>query len=233
MKYCSNCSKELLDDMQFCPSCGTPIHTDAEHPLANGTAIAAEKGSKKKRKGIGAVIIILLFTLLAGAVCFLYSIGAKANTYNQFADLYNVMLEGATKAEDANILIIDVWRNSIWKTSDAETDKFTKSNSGSGPFYEDFNDALTSLFDDPDFNDDLADIYSLQSEAKALIQSLSTHPKSFDEEYSDFKDCYNLFLKFTNMSLATNGSLNSFIEDHNQLDKEFFAKIKELDIYFN
>ena len=229
MKRCSNCGKELQEDMQFCSNCGTPVSDTAESPVVNET-VAVEKTPKKKHKGIVAIIIVLV--LFIGAT-FLYTNAAKSNTYNQFVDLYNTMAEGAGKAETANILIIDVWKNCIWNTEDLETDKFTKENGGSGQFYEDFNDALANLYADQDFIDDLADIYSLQSKAEALIKDLSKHPKSFNEEYSDFKDCYNLFVKFTNMSLSGNGSLNSFTDDHNKLDTEIADKLNELDIYFD
>lgn len=230
MRCCSNCGKELQEDMQFCPSCGIPVQTIAEQPTEDETVVVEEKAPKKKRKGIAAIIIVL--ALLAGAG-FLYSNAAKVNTYNQFANLYNTMAEGASKAETANILILDVWKNSIWKIDDAETDKFTKESGGSGQFYEDFNDALASLYGDQDFIDDLADIYSLQNEAETLIKDLAKHPKAFDGEYSDFKDCYNLFVKFTNMSLTGEGSLNSFTDNHNELDEEIADKLKELDIYFD
>ena len=230
MRYCSNCGKELQDDMQFCPSCGTPVQMTAEEPRMNEAVFIEDTVPKKKHKGIVAIIIVLV--LLAGAA-FLYSNVASVNTYNKFAELYNTMAEGAGKAETANILITDVWRNSIFQTADAKTDKYTKANAGGGQFYDDFNDALASLFDDQGFIDDLAEIYSLQSEAETLIKDLAKHPKSFDEEYSDFKECYNLFERFTDMSLTAEGSLNSFTDDHNELDKEIADKLKELDIYFD
>lgn len=230
MRYCSNCSKELQDNMQFCPSCGTPVQTASEDSIAGETVFPEEKVPKKEHKGIIAAIIIL--ALLAGA-WFLYSNEVTTNTYNQFVDLYNTMAEGARKAETANILILDVWKNSIWKTADEKTDKYTKESEGSGEFYEDFNDALACLYDNQDFIDDLAEIYSLQVKAESLIKDLAKHPKAFDEEYSDFKDCYNLFTKFTNMPLTSNGSLNSFTDDHNELDEKIADKLKELDIYFD
>ena len=230
MKYCSTCGKELQDDMQFCPSCGTPVQMSADEPKLDETFFAEEPTPKKKHKGIVAIIIVLV--ILAGAA-FLYSNVATVNTYNKFAELYNTMAEGAGKAETANILITDVWRNSIFQTADAETDKYTKANGGNGQFYDDFNDALASLYADEGFIEDLAEIYSLQSDAETLIKDLAKHPKSFDEEYSDFKDCYNLFVKFTDMSLTAEGSLNSFTDDHNELDKEIADKLKELDIYFD
>ena len=230
MKYCSTCGKELQDDMQFCPSCGTPLQMSADEPKLDETFFAEEPTPKKKHKGIFVIIIVLV--ILAGAA-FLYSNVATVNTYNKFAELYNTMAEGAGKAETANILITDVWRNSIFQTADTETDKYTKANGGNGQFYDDFNDALASLYADEGFIEDLAEIYSLQSDAETLIKDLAKHPNSFDEEYSDFKDCYNLFVKFTDMALTGEGSLNSFTDDHNELDKKIAGKLKELDIYFD
>ena len=230
MRYCPNCGKELQDDMQFCPGCGASLQATARDPMASEPIYAEEKPAKKSRKGIIAIIIIL--AILAGAG-FLYSNAAKVKAYNQFAELYNTMAEGARKAETANILIIDVWKNSIWKTADDKTDKYTKANGGSGQFYDDFNDALKSLYEDESFIDDLTEIYSLQAEAETLIKNLAKHPRSFDEEYSDFKDCYNMFVRFTDMPLTAEGSLNSFTDDHNELDKKIANKLKELDIYFD
>ena len=230
MRYCRNCGKELQDDMQFCPSCGASMQATARAPMASEPVYTEEKPAKKSHKGIIAIIIIL--AILAGAG-FLYSNAAKVKAYNQFAELYNTMAEGAIKAETANLLIIDVWKNSIWKIADDKTDKYTKANGGSGQFYDDFNDALKSLYEDKSFIDDLTEIYSLQAKAETLIKNLAKHPRSFDEEYSDFKDCYNMFVRFTDMSLTAEGSLYSFADDHNELDKKIANKLKELDIYFD
>lgn len=225
MYYCSKCGSELQDDMQFCPRCGSPIHME-ESEIAS----AQGKTPKRKRKVIISAIIIIALFAVAWLV---YSENAKIDTYNKFAELYNAMCEGASKAETANILIIDVWRNSIFKTDDEETDKYTKENDGDGEFYDDFNDALLNLYSDQSFMDDLEEIYTLQAEAESLIKDLAKHPRSFDEEYSDFKDCYQLLVKFTNMSLTGNGSLNSFTDEHNELDKDLADKLTELNIYFD
>ncbi len=233
MKYCYNCCKELLDDMQFCPSCGAPVQTAVDNSRMDKAVYAGEAVPKKKHKGMIALIIVLALVALLVAAWFLYANMAKVNTYNQFAELYNKMAEGAAKAETANILIMDVWQNSIFNTDDVRTDKYTKTDNGSGQFYEDFNDALISLYDDPAFTDDLAEIYKLQTEAETLIKDLAKHPKPFDDEYTDFKDCYNMFVIFTDMSLDARGSLNSFTDDHNEIDQKLADKLKELNIYFD
>ncbi len=230
MRYCPNCGKELQDDMQFCPGCGTSLQANARAPMASEPVYAEEKTAKKSHKGI--IVIIIILVILAGTG-YLYSNVAKVKAYNQFAELYNTMAEGARKAETANILIIDVWKNSIWETADDKTNKYTKADSGSGQFYDDFSVALGCLYEDESFIDDLTEIYSLQAKAETLIKNLAKHPRSFDAEYSDFKDCYNLFVRFTDMSLTAEGSLNSFTDDYNELDKMIANKLKELDIYFD
>lgn len=230
MRCCSICGKELQDDMHFCPSCGASVRITAEESWMGEKAFAEDAAPKKKHKGIVATIIVL--ALLAGA-WLLYSNAATANTNNKFADLYNTMARGAWKAETASILIADVWKNSIFKTADEKTDKYTKANGGSGQFYDDFNDALASLFDDQEFIDDLTEIYSLQAKAETLVKDLTKHPKAFDEEYYDFKNCYNLFVKYTDLPINCNGSLNSFTDVHNELDNELAYKLKGLEIYFD
>ena len=219
--------------MQFCPNCGVPVQSTVEtQKTYDNNVFTEEKPTKKNHVGIAVLLIILAILVAAGAF-YVANDTAKNKTYNQFAELYNTMAKGAVKAETANILIIDVWRNSIIKTEDAKTDKFTKENEGNGQFYDDFNDALRSLYADQTFIEDLTEIYSLQSKAETQIKNLSKHKRAFDEEYSDFKDCYNVFVKFTNMSLDAKGSLNSFRDDHNELDGKLADKLKELDIYFD
>ena len=227
MKYCPNCGKELQDDMQFCPSCGT------QTPITDETIIAEEKPSKKKRKGIRIFFLLTAVILILFGTWFFYSDSVRVNTYNQFVNLYNTMSNCSVKAEQANVLTINVWKNSIFKTVDEQTDKYTKKSDGSGMFYDDFNDALSSLYADQSFADNLTEISDLQINAGVMLRDLAKHPKAFDVEYSDFKNCYNLFLKFTNLSLRPSGSLGSFTEDYNELDKELGDKLQELKIYFN
>ncbi|MCQ2548159.1 MAG: zinc ribbon domain-containing protein [Clostridia bacterium] len=233
MKYCTKCGRELQDDMQFCPGCGSAVETSVnEHEKAapeeeKTVPVAEEPKPKKNKKGIIAIIIAIV--VIVGGVIY---INSENNTYNDFLDLYTTMIDGGGKTEAANKLIIDVWRNSISKTSDPKTDKFTRTNNGSGQFYTDFNDALGNLYDDKDFKADLDEILSLQTKAKQLMKGLVDHPKSYDEEYSDFKELYKLFVRFTDMPLACKGSLASFTEQHNELDNDSANKAMELNMYF-
>ncbi len=143
------------------------------------------------------------------------------------------MVQGAARAEEANNLIHDVWANCILQKEDVSTDKYTRKDSGNGAFYDDFNDALNVLYADEVFIEKVREVYGYQTKAASILRELSDLPKPFIEEYSDFKNCYNLFLKFTNMSVSPEGSLSTFTDTHNYLDQEIADKLKELKIYFN
>ena len=86
IRYCSNCGKELQDDMQFCPSCGASVQATVRTPMVPEPAFTDERPTKKSHQGI--VEVIILLAILAGAG-FLYSNAAKVKTYNQLTELYN------------------------------------------------------------------------------------------------------------------------------------------------
>lgn len=225
MKYCSKCGKEFPEDAKFCPYCGDIVKNKKEN--TSNEDIPAEKDKRKKR-----IIAVIVAAVLVISGVILYVNVMRVNTYNNFANLYNTMSEGVVKAEKADMLLIDVWRNSIWKTSNKKTDKFTKTNGGNGYFYSDFNDALDKLYDSKKFTKEILEICKFQEDAKELMRKLSKHSNSFNDEYSDFKKCYKLFMKFTDMPINCNGSLNSFTEKQNKLDEKLVDSLKELDLYF-
>lgn len=232
MNFCPNCGIRLNGDLRFCPNCGASVQLYTAVP-AYATPYAVQVPVKKRHTGVIVAVAVILVIAFVAAGIFLYSKALEARAYNQFMELYDTMVEGGEKAEDANLLILNVWRNSIYKTSDKETDKYTRADRGNGAFYDDFNDALKNLFDDKSFQKDQDKIYDLQKKAEALMKELSDHPKSFDDQYYDFKDCYRLFFRFTNMALTGEGSLNSFTEEYNKIDKELADSLWELKMYFD
>ena len=59
MRYCSNCSKELQYDIQFCPGCGASLQATARAPMASEPVYVEEKPVQKSHKDIIAIIIVL------------------------------------------------------------------------------------------------------------------------------------------------------------------------------
>ena len=48
MALCSKCGKELADDVQFCPGCGTPVNGAAKEKSMAAADKAKEIGGKIK-----------------------------------------------------------------------------------------------------------------------------------------------------------------------------------------
>ena len=216
--YCTNCGCPLGEADQFCPNCGSPR-----------TPNSSKQPSKHRRKA--KIVVPILLVLALGIGIGLYWHITKVNTEKYFSALFDAMRLGGLETETAGNLVHDVWFNCIWETQDSETDKYTRSHNGSGAFYEDFNDALDCLYDDDDFLDDLDKIRLYKSSAELLMKELSKHPKSFDNEYNDFRDTYNSFIRFTNLVLLLDGSLSSFTDEFNELDKELANSMTALTIY--
>lgn len=214
---CKECGQEISEGMQSCPNCGCPI-TQHEEKTED---VSEKKPNKKKIVTIAiiAIVVILGAILIKGA-------SAEQN----FVDLYNTMVDGGRQAEEANMLIQSVWNNSIYSVSDKKTDKYTKNSSGY--FYSDFDDALKKLYDSKSFRNKQKGVYEKQQEAAKLMNKLANHPAKYDERYADFKSCYKTFVKFSNMTLNPVGSLNSYTEDYNKLDKALSNKLSELYLYF-
>jgi len=229
---CSECGAVISESVSFCPNCGAPIQTVTDGMENFNPSVATSGNHLKKKRKTGWVIAFILIAIACSIGYYVYSESVRTDTYNKFVDLYNTMVQGSARAEEANNLIHDVWANSIFQKEDISTDKYTRKDSGNGAFYDDFNDALNSLYEDEEFIIIVQQVYNYQTEATSILRELGDLPKSFLEEYSDFKNCYSLFLKFTNMSISPEGSLSSFTDDHNSLDREIADKLKELQIYF-
>ena len=63
MKYCTNCGKGLQDDMQFCPSCGTPVQMSLNNSVPEETT-KIEEPPKKKSKILPVIIILAIIVAL-------------------------------------------------------------------------------------------------------------------------------------------------------------------------
>ena len=232
-QICTECGEIIPTDAACCPNCGAPVQSIADSPdMIGQMAGPGAFQPQKKRKG-GWIVAIVLAAIACCISFYYHSETVRIDTYNKFVDLYNTMSQGSAKAEEANCLIIDVWHNCIWQNSDPSTDVYTRKNSGEGAFYTDFNDAIDVLYRDEAFAEKVREIYDHQTKATSILRELTDLPDSFLEEYSDFKNCYTLFLKFTDMSVSPQGNLAAFTDDHNSLDRELAEKLKALQIYFS
>lgn len=105
-------------------------------------------GRKRGRKRIVALVIVVLITALG---TFIYGEYSKAVYMENYASALSAMEEGVSTAEDCGNLIKAVWNNAIYEESDESTDKYTRVN---GKFV-DFNDAISNLNADEEFQKNL------------------------------------------------------------------------------
>ncbi len=149
------------------------------------------------------------------------------------ANLYNAtytMLQGCADAETACNLIQKTWNNAIWEKSDKETNKYTKTK---GVFVSDFNDALGNLFADKDFKKQLGEISENQNQVTAYMKALQSPPKKYEKAYNKITEFYETYLQFTNMAINPSGSLNSFADDFEKIDKKSMKIYDEMQVYID
>lgn len=138
------------------------------------------------------------------------------------------MLSGAADAEEAGNLILSVWYNAIYEVKDEETDMYTRPN---GYFYEDFNDALSELFSDGDFESMISDIRDNQDDVIGMMKGLKNPPAECEEAYDALKAYYDEYLKFTNIVIRCNGSYNSFSENFSNADNSTLDAFYAMKLY--
>ena len=134
------------------------------------------------------------------------------------------MLTGAATAEEAGTLIHDVWYDTIFDKHNADTSKYTSGNS-------DFNDSLSELFSDEEFQDKITSIKSNQDTVKDLMQELTNPPAEYEEAYDTLKNYYDAYLELTNLAISPTGSLQSYTDDFNEADSNVLKYYNAMDVY--
>ncbi len=140
------------------------------------------------------------------------------------------MIEGTTSAEEAGKLIHDVWYNTIFEEFDSLTDEFTMDSDGY-KFYDDFNEALSNLFNDYSFSKKLDSIKENLVSVNSMMKELTNPPKKYQEAYIILKDFYDAYLELTNLVLNPTGSLQIFTDDFNEADSKVANALKKISIY--
>ncbi|SHJ67703.1 zinc ribbon domain-containing protein [Pseudobutyrivibrio xylanivorans] len=215
MQICPKCNVEVNETDQFCPNCGYNFS-------------GYENNSSKQVKIIIIAIILAVVILAVGK--YVYDYFARVNYKVRMEDCAYTMIEGAANAETACNIIVSVWSNSIWKTQDIETDKYTTDEGGF--FYEDFNDALDSLFEDEDFLNDLREINDNLEEVNDEMRELQNPPKGCSQMHDAFMDFYDAYYELVNCALDPTGNLESYSNDFSDADEDSAKYFDKLKVYF-
>lgn len=151
--------------------------------------------------------------------------------YNSYIDklneLKNTILNECAEAENICNLVVQVWGNSIYQTSDAATDKYTKVD---GEFVADFNIALENIYADEEISSKISEMSNNSEEIKLAMKDMLNPPEGLSECYDTLSEYYMKYTEFINLAMNPLGSLNSVSDDFNKIDNEALELYKKLEI---
>ena len=200
---CKECGEKISEKADACPKCGC-------------TNEIIEKKKKKKRKIPIIISIIGVILIAAGALLFIALEKNKETRYiENYEEITELMVDGATDAEDVLNTCKSVWYNSIYKERDEKTDKYTMTD---GIFNDDFNDSITALYDDPFFNMNILNLEENIMEVDKLYSKMRKAPKKYKDIHEDLEEFYDVYIEFMELAINPKGSLTSFSEKLSELD---------------
>ncbi len=144
--------------------------------------------------------------------------------------IVSTILKSGAECEDVGNLTLNVWKNCISQKSDDTTDKFTKNN---GIFYSDFNDALTTLFEDPDYKTSVSMIEIDNENILEMMKFMTEVPNDYTEIYNELKSFVELYQNFSNLVVNPYGSYNSFSEEYQTTDRNLVNQYNKMKIYLD
>lgn len=210
MITCPNCNCVLDDNSTYCHNCGCFI---------------------KSRKKFSFKIIILAVVIALVVVSIFVSVYAynsvkKANYLQEVKECAYLMLEGMAAAEESCNKIVAVWNNCINMIDDIDTNVYTTDDFGY--FYYDVNNALEKLFDDDSFKNNLTTIKDNVKELSEKINLVQNPPKGYENIHDLIIDLYNDYYLLINYAINPAGSLESYLDNIDELDKEGLKTFNKL-----
>lgn len=233
---CSECGAVISKSSEVCPKCGAPIEKKDTLQKVELTKIATPKINQATKKYI--LIGIVAVALVIGLV-----FGISANNKKQQAikwqETYNStvnrMLSDGAEAESTANMIYSVWRNTIYKTADPKTNKYTftsyyrnntsYTNSSSARdkyFNSDFNDSLQVYFASDEYTLSKLIINNNKDKVqKAMTELSESIPEGKENAYSTISNLYDQYLGLVNLAINPTGNLQSYTSSFNQYDNDF------------
>lgn len=227
--FCPECGNSILEGAVICPTCGYPIDNSPQK-----VEVTRVKISKKSIIIVLSIVIVLAVAIISGLAIRNYIVDQKTEeeriAYQETLDATSaaILLQGYS-AESCGSLIHDVWFNTIYEEDDYITDDYTKNSYGR--FYDDFNDALSVLFSDEDFLDQIDSLKSGQDAINSFMKELSSPPEGFENAHEAILELYDAYTALVNLAISPSGNLQSYTENFNEADSNFANCYKALQIY--
>ena len=189
--------------------------------MNSNSVIGGNINTNASKKSLSKKMIIILSIIAVLVIAASVTIGIivhKNNLEQEYAKNLNMftteVLYGAQDSESQCNLVMSVWHDAIWNdTSDEETKKYVVG-------AKDFNDALTKLYADKDFQSKTSDINSNKDTVDSLMEKLKNPPEKYKDCYNVAVELYSKYNSFVNMAVDPSGSYNSYSENVQDLDSE-------------
>lgn len=221
---CKECGEELSVDDSICSKCGCPVKKEKTAEISE-TQVNGFSNEKKRKIIVTIAFFVVIIVLVRGMNYF--ELKAESNYYRKnFEEISYKMLNDTADAEECGNLLRKVWYNSIFKTSDSETDSYTKKNE---VFNKDFNESIDALYSDSAFSIRINGIKANQNIVNKLMIKLKNPPREWEDAYDDLKEYYNNYLTFTNLVINPSGSLQTYTSSLSKADSDIvnsYVKVK-------
>lgn len=234
---CEECGTIIPKELDACPNCGCPVpETEmvAEEAPQKVEVTAVNlpqmtRGAKKYIVIAVAAVLLIAAALFIGHIVKQNNLAKEAQRYANNLEIATYsMLTGAAEAEDVGNLIRSVWYNAIYEERSSETDPYTRPN---GYFVDDFNTALTYLFLDSDFQEQISSIESNQELVSGVMKDLKNPPEEYEEAYDAIKEMYDAYTALTNLVIDPSGSLTTFSQSFREADNEVLNCYNAMEMY--
>lgn len=223
---CPECNKEISDKVKSCPHCGYPIVEEigSVHEPINVKVTSINLNQRNKAKIQMIVFRSLFFILIiSGIIAYIvYQNNLKIrNKYIVNLNLISsTMLSGASDSEELCNLSAKVWRNTIFKEDDFETNKYTHSGFG---FNSDFNISLKNLFDDRTIQEKVKSIELNQAISSSIMKDLRNPSLEFEKCYNTLNEMFAQFMGLTDLAISPRGSLQTFTQSKSEKVEKFMG----------
>lgn len=236
-RFCINCGSKLAVNYNVCPNCGSPVTGGPGYSMPGYSTVQTRR---KSHRVIWAILITILIigAMVSGCIILKKKKEAREKRenereyYNSMGSFYNEIAQGGSRAEKQAVLILKVWKNTIFEKEDSETDKYTKTLNGKGAFRDDFNDSLSALFSDNSFDIERSLILESQDKVDRYYKRLKNPPEKYSEAYEVVRNLYSAYSDLCACATNPTGNISSATDRYNTSDSDCAKYLKELSLYF-
>ena len=214
---CSYCG--IFVDVHFrnCPQCGNRLYDDTRKKSHGG--------------GIAAVVLLVFLAVVGFFALQAYKMYQERAYEEKLRTAVYEIVMSAAESEEAGDLLHVVWYNYAYNISDPETDKYTRRDNGTGPFYEDINDVIDALFADPEYAADRNEIVDSQYDLANLMRELSDPPEKYKDDFSNLRILYSAYVEFSDIVLNPRGNYQMFTLKYNEAREKVLNSYYPLSMY--